>query len=147
MLWSCLYSQTSRAVIVSYCILMSTCGLLTVLHVLVLDSEVDVTTGSVNVAVAVAVAVVEVSSRHPHQPGVLQVAVLVLVRDVGVGVDVVAGVVCVPSSNFHRKQSTQVTSSSTHVAAFSYFLYTFSMAYRKRWVDVLGRHPQSLTTS
>jgi hypothetical protein len=117
-----------------------------VLHVLVLDSDVDVMMGSVDVVVAGAV--VEVSSRQPHQPGVLQVSVLVLVRDVGVGADdVVVVVVLVPSSNFQRKQSTHVTSSSTHVAALSYFMYTLSMAYRRRCVVVLGRQPQSLTTS
>jgi hypothetical protein len=92
------------------------------LHVLVLDSEVVVMMGSVDVVVAVAVAVVVVSSRQPHQPGVLQVSVLVLVCVEDVGVDVVTGVVCVPSSNFQSKQSTQSTFSSTHVAAFSYFL-------------------------
>ena len=113
---------------------------------LVLDAEVEVIVGSVDV-VAVAVGVAVVSSRHPHQPGVLQVSVLVLVLDVEVAVNVIADEVCVPSSNFHKKQSTQVTSSSTHVAALSYFLYTLSIAYLNRWVDVLGLHPQSLTTS
>ena len=92
------------------------------MHVLVLDSEVDVMIGSVAVADAVVVAAVEVSSRQPHQPGVLHVSVIVLVCIVDVGVDVVSGVVCVPSSNFQSKQSTQSTSSSTHVAALSYFL-------------------------
>lgn len=119
-----------------------------VLHVLVLDAEVGVMMGSVDVVVVVvAEAIVEVLSRHPHQPGVLQVSVLVLVRDVGAAVEVVVVVVLVPSPNFHRKQSTHVMSSSTHVAALSYFMYTFSMAYLRRCVVVLGRQPQSLTTS
>ena len=122
LLWLCLCSQTNQAIIVS-AYYDSEPRLLTVLHVLVLDSEVDVDVmiGSVDVVVAVAVAVVVVSSRQPHQPGVLHVSALVLVCVEDVGVDVVIGVVCVPSSNFQSRQSTQSTSSSTHVAALSYF--------------------------
>lgn len=101
---------------------------LTVLQVLELDSEVEVIMGSVNVAAVVVEIEVEVSSRHPHQPGVLQVSVLVLVREVGATVEVADDVVLVPSLNFQRKQSTHVTSSSTHVAALSYFMYTLSIA-------------------
>jgi hypothetical protein len=67
-------------------------------------------------------AIVVVLSLHPHQPGVLQVSVRVLEDVVLVAVELVAGFVCVPFSNFHKKQSTQPTSSSWHVAASSYFM-------------------------
>jgi hypothetical protein len=80
---------------------------------MVLDAVVDV-------AVLVESIVVVLSSRQPHQPGVLQVSVrvldAVLVGDVVV---VVEGLECVPFSYFQRKQSTQLTSSSTQVAALS----------------------------
>jgi hypothetical protein len=75
--------------------------------------------------------IVVVSSRHPHQPGVWHVAVRVLEDVVLVIVELVVGLVCVPFSNFHKIQSTHPRSSSWHVAASSYFIYTFSIAYLK----------------
>jgi hypothetical protein len=74
-----------------------------------------------NVLVLAGTVIVVLSSRQPHQPGVLHVAVRVREKvDVGAAVVVVDGLVCVPFSNFQRKQSAQLTSSSTHVATLSY---------------------------
>lgn len=42
------------------------------------------------------------SSRHPHQPGVLQVSVRVWEDVVGAVIVVIDGLVCVPFSNFQR---------------------------------------------
>lgn len=73
---------------------------LTVLQVLV---EVDVVVVIDDVVVLVVLVVVVLSSRHPHQPGVLQVSVRVTDVDVVVGSGVVVVVCCfVPFSNFQR---------------------------------------------
>lgn len=93
-------------------------------------SQVVVDVGA-NVVVDSCVFVVVVGSLQPHHPGVLHVSVRVRVLLVLVGKIVVVVLVLVPSSYFQRKQSTQVTSSSTQVAALSYFEYTLSIAYRR----------------
>jgi hypothetical protein len=69
----------------------------------VLPDVVDKLDDMVVVVVVVVVAAVVVdSSRHPHQPGVLQVSVRVREDVVGAVVVVVDGLVCVPFSNFQR---------------------------------------------
>jgi hypothetical protein len=88
-----LYSRTNQAVLISENTNESDI-VLTVLHVLVLVDVVEVLEDSVPVVL---------SSRHPHQPGVLQVSVRVRVEVVvGAVVVVVDGLVCVPFSNFQR---------------------------------------------
>lgn len=71
---------------------------------------------------------VVVSSRQPHQPGVLQVAVLVLVTD-----DVVVVVVVesdpLLSKYFQLKQSIH-SSSTVHCGTVSYFFKTLSITLR-----------------
>ncbi len=81
----------------------------------------------VNSSVVVVVAeVAVVSSRHPHQPGVLHVSVLVLVFDVLVVVDDVVVSELLLSKYFHKAQSRH-SGVFTHSGTVSYFLITSSI--------------------
>lgn len=77
------------------------------------------------VVVVVEEAVVE-SSRHPHQPGVLHVEVLVRVLVAVVLYDVVVLSEPLLLKYFQLKQSTH-SSSGTHFGTLGYFLMTLSI--------------------
>ena len=86
------------------------------------------------------VLLVEVSSRHPHQPGVLQVDVLVRVEELVVVVDVVVESDPLLSKYFQLKQSTH-SSSGKHSGTFLYTLITFSMTLWILWFPMPTRQP------
>jgi hypothetical protein len=90
--------------------------------------------------------VVVVSSRQPHQPGVLQIDVLVAVADV------VEVVVVVPPSeplllkNFHSEQSTH-SSSGAQFGSLSYASRTSEITGSILCLVKLTRQPLSATVS
>lgn len=91
--------------------------------------------------------VVVVSSRQPHQPGVLQIDVLVAAADV-----VVEVVVVVPPSeplllkNFHSEQSTH-SSSGAQFGSLSYASRTSEITGSILCLVKLTRQPLSATVS
>lgn len=101
--------------------------------------------------VAVAVIVVAVvSSRQPHQPGVLQVDVLLVVVDVVLVVEVVMEVVVLSEpllwKNFHNKQSTH-SSSAAQGGTLSYASRTSAITGMMLCLVRLTPQPLSATVS
>jgi hypothetical protein len=101
------------------------------------------------VAVVAVIVVDVVSSRQPHQPGVLQVDVLLVVVDIVVVVEVVLEVVLsepLLRKNFHSKQSTH-SSSAAQDGTLPYASRTSAITGRMLCLVKLTPHPLSATVS
>lgn len=115
-------------------------------HPGVLQVDVEVVVVEVDVDVVVPVVVV-VSSKHPHQPGVSQVAVLVRVLDVVVLLlDVVVPSVLLLSYIFQFAQSRH-SGVNLHSGTVSYFRITSLITDRILCVPIPTLQPLSPTVS